>query len=55
MSVKIKISYTQEKEAEAILRLLKPVSGCFKIKKSMGTPPYKHIYFTPKKRKNCAE
>lgn len=55
MSIKIKISYETEEEATAILALLKPIAGCFKVKKSMGTSPYKHIYFTPKKRRNCAE
>lgn len=49
MSMKIKISYTEESEANEAMRLLQPLAGCFKIKKSDGTPPYKHIYFNPTK------
>ncbi|MGN0764224.1 MAG: hypothetical protein ACI4MK_12580 [Aristaeellaceae bacterium] len=48
MSVKIKISYEREEEAEAVLSLLRPLEGLFKVKKSEGRPPYKHIFFTPK-------
>lgn len=48
MSVKIKISYEREEEAQAILSLLRPLDGLFKVKKSTGRPPYKHIFFTPK-------
>jgi len=46
--VKIKVSYEREEEAEAILALLRPILGRFKIKKSEGTPPYKHLFFNPK-------
>ena len=49
MAVKIKISYEQEEEAQAVLNLLRPVLPFFKVKKSEGSPPYKHIYFMPKK------
>lgn len=49
MSLKIKVSYTEEEEAAAFLELMKPVIDLFKVKKSECTPPYKHIYFIPKK------
>lgn len=49
MSMKIRISYTEDEEALSIMALLKPILGRFKIKKSTGTPPYKHLYFTPTK------
>lgn len=49
MSMKIKVSYTDDAEAASILTLLKPLLDRFKVKKSAGTPPYKHLYFTPKK------
>lgn len=47
MSLKIRVSYTEDGEAALILKLLKPILGRFKVKKSTGTPPYKHLYFTP--------
>lgn len=48
--MKIKISYTGEEEndLQRLIELLKPIIGRFKVKKSAGTPPYKHVYFTPK-------
>lgn len=46
MSLKIKVSYTEDGEAAMILKLLKPILGRFKVKKSTGTPPYNHLYFT---------
>lgn len=49
MSIRIKISYTDEREAELVLFHLKPIIPAFKVKKSASKPPYKHIYFTPKK------
>ena len=49
MSMKIRVSYTEEAEAEAILRVLQPIAGLFNVKKSEGTPPFKHLYFMPKK------
>ena len=49
MSLKIKVSYTDDAEAASIIALLKPITGRFKVKKSIGTSPYKHLYFTPKK------
>ncbi len=52
MSVKIKVSYTEDAEADSILTLLKPIMNLFKVKKSAGTPPYKHLYFTPRNGAN---
>lgn len=49
MSMKIRVSYTEEAEADAILRVLQPLADLFNVKKCDGTPPYRHIYFTPKK------
>ena len=46
--MKIHISYIEDHEAAEILALLKPILSRFKVKKSAGTPPYKHLYFTPK-------
>lgn len=48
MSMKIKVSYEREEEAALIMELLRPVLSRFKARKSAGTPPYKHLYFTPK-------
>lgn len=48
MSVKVKISYTDEREISAIVPQLKALLPRHKLKKSTGTPPYKHLYFTPK-------
>ena len=48
MSMKIKVSYTDDAEERAIMGLLKPLLPRYKVKKSTGTPPYKHLYFTPK-------
>lgn len=48
MSMKIKVSYTEEAEAETVIALMKPILGRFKVKKSAGTPPYKHLYFMPR-------
>lgn len=47
MSIKIRISYTDECEANMITSLLKPIQGLFKIKKSAGSQ-YKYIYYSPK-------
>lgn len=47
MSIKIKVSYTEEAEAHTVLTLLKPIIDRFKVKKSNGTVPYKHLYFIP--------
>lgn len=51
--MKIKISYTGEEESElqGLVELLKPILDRFKVKKSTGTPPYNHLYFTPKNQK----
>lgn len=49
MSMKIRVSYTDETEADAILRVLQPIADLFNVKKCDGTPPFKHLYFTPKK------
>lgn len=48
MSMKIKVSYTDEAEALTIVNLLKPIIDRFKVKKSEGKAPYKHLYFIPK-------
>lgn len=50
MSMKIKISYTDPVEEQAVMNLLKPLLNWFKVKKSDGTPPYKHVYLTPMKK-----
>jgi hypothetical protein len=47
--VKIHISYKEKEEALEAIKLLKPILPRFKVKKSTGRPPYKHIYFIPKK------
>lgn len=48
--MKIKISYEEREavEVQRLVELLKPILDRFKLKKSTGTPPYKHLYFTPK-------
>lgn len=48
MSLKIKVSYEREEEASLIMDLLKPIIDRFKVKKSEGKAPYKHLYFIPK-------
>lgn len=48
MSVKVKVSYTDEREAEAILELFRPVMDSLKVKKSESKPPFKHLYITTK-------
>jgi len=50
VSMKIHVSYTEDEEATEFQTLLKPISHRFKVKKSTGTSPYKHLYFTPRKR-----
>lgn len=52
MSIKIKVSYSEDHEASLILSLLKPILPMFKVKKSTGSPPYKHLFFMPKKSEN---
>lgn len=52
MSMKIKVSYTDDAEAASILNLMKLLLVRFKVKKSTGAPPYKYLYFTPKKQEN---
>ena len=51
MSVKINVSYTPDEEARIpqLEALLKSVLPRHKVKKSTGTPPYNHLYFTPTK------
>lgn len=46
--MKIHISYETEEEVKPVVELLRPIIDRFKVKKSAGTPPYKHIYFMPK-------
>ena len=53
MSIKIKVSYEEEREANLILSLLKPVMHCFKVKKSAGTAQFKHLYFIPTNREKA--
>ena len=48
MSIKVKVSFTSDAERTYILTLLTPLLDRFKVKESTGTPPYKHLYFTPK-------
>lgn len=55
MSMKIKVSYTNEVEERSIMSILKPLLGFYKVKKCEGKPPYKHIYFTPKNGANPHE
>lgn len=52
MSLKIKVSYESENEANLVLNLLKPILPLFKVKKSTGTPPYKNLFFMPKNTGN---
>lgn len=47
--MKIHVSYDSEEEAKTIKELLKPILDRFKIKENTGTPPYKHLYFIPRK------
>lgn len=51
MSLKIKISYTEDVEEQTVLTLLKPLLDRFKVRKTEGTAPYKHLYFIPKNGK----
>ena len=46
--IRINISYTEDAEAALILKLLQPLLSRFRVKKSAGTAPYKHIYIMPK-------
>ena len=50
MSIKIKVSYTDDAEADAVLLLFRPLMNRYKVKKCNGSPPYKHLYITPMKR-----
>lgn len=50
--IKINISYQDESELTPILALLQPVMSSYKVKKSKGETPYKHIYIIPKKPQN---
>lgn len=52
MSMKIKVSYSEDHEANMVLSLLKPILPLFKVKKSTGTHPYKCLYFMPRKPEN---
>jgi len=51
MPIKINVSYTPDEEAKItrLEALLKAVLPHHKVKKSTGTPPYNHLYFTPTK------
>ena len=48
MSMKIKVSYTDDAEESLVMDVLKPILHRFKVKKSTSTTPYKHLYFMPK-------
>ena len=48
MSMKIRVSYTEETEKTLIMKLLAPIIPLFNVKKIEGTPPYNLLYFTPK-------
>ena len=48
MSLKVKVSYTSEDEAQASMELFRPVMDSLRVKKSEGKPPYNHLYFTTK-------
>lgn len=54
MPVKIHISYTPDDEPLAVKLegIIKGLLPRHKVKKSIGTPPYKHLYFTPTKAQN---
>lgn len=51
MPIKVKISYTPDEEAKItrLEALMKSLLPRHKVKKSTGTPPYNHLYFTPTK------
>lgn len=53
MPIKINVSYTPDEEAKIprLESLLKSALPRHKVKKSTGTPPYNHLYFTPKNQK----
>ena len=54
MPVKIHVSYTPDEEAKItrLETLMKSLLPRHKVKKSAGTPPYNHLYFTPTKAPN---
>lgn len=51
MPIKINISYTPDDEPLAVKLegIIKGLLPRHKVKKSTGTPPYNHLYFTPTK------
>ena len=51
MPIKINVSYTPDEEAKItrLEALLKSLLPRHKVKKSTGTHPYNHLYFTPTK------
>ena len=49
--MKIHVSYTEDREEQEVMTLLKPVLNRFKIKKSTDKPPFKHLYFVSRKTK----
>lgn len=57
MSLKIHISYTPEDEAaaERIAARIRDILPRHKLKKSTGTPPYKHLYFIPTSGKKATK
>ena len=54
MSLKIKVSYTDDQEAETILSLLDPIMGMFKVKRS-SSEAYKNLYLEQKRSKYNGE
>ena len=52
--MKITISYTaaEEKEATAILAVLRPLLPGVRVHKNVSKPPFIHLYLTTKKPKN---
>jgi hypothetical protein len=51
MPIKVKVSFTPDEEAKItrLEALLKSLLPRHKVKKTAGTPPYNHLYFTPTK------
>lgn len=51
MSLRIKVSFTEDNEAETVLNLLKPIMGRFRVKKKSTDSEYKILYLMPKQAK----
>lgn len=48
MSVRINVSYTDDREADSVLELLLPILDGFKVKKSKCSGGFKHVYIMPR-------